>query len=190
MNDHAKGANEQTQYRALEGIIRQVLKTNPSANIVMMAFVDPDKIKDYYVGKIPVEIKVHQDIAKMFRLPIINLAKEVADSINAKEFTWEKDFKNLHPSPFGQEIYFRSIKQGLLVELARPVPLKPKTTDLPKQADKFAYKNRNYLAVYEAKAINNFELQPLRKPTDGVVSRCSFQQTQTNIAACNGFYSG
>ncbi|WP_448702624.1 SGNH/GDSL hydrolase family protein [Mucilaginibacter sp. AW1-3] len=174
VNDRGNGTNEQTQRRALEGIIRHVLKTNPDANIVMMAFVDPDKIKDYNSGKIPPEVQVHQDMAKMYHLPLINLAKEVTDRINAGEFTWEKDFKNLHPSPFGQEIYFRTMKQLLLVELTKPAPAKLTPSYLPKQADAFAYTNGNYLHVDAATALKDFTLNPAWKPADSVHTRPGF----------------
>jgi len=168
------GTLEQTQRRALEGIIRHTLKVNPYANIVMMAFVDPNKMKDYNSGKIPLEVQVHQDIAKKFHLPFINLAKEVTDRINANEFSWEKDFKNLHPSPFGQEIYFRSIKQLLSVELSKPVPAKLKPSYQPKETDPLVYVNGNHLGLDEAKGLNNFELIPSWKPNDDIATRPGF----------------
>jgi sialidase-1 len=174
VNDRGNGTNEQTQRRALEGIIRHVLKTNPYANIIMMAFVDPDKIKDYNSGKIPPEVQIHEDLAKMYHLPLINLAKEVTDRINAGEFTWEKDFKNLHPSPFGQAIYFRSMKQLFSVELAKPSPAKLIPSYLPKQADALAYTHGNYLAVGKATNLNGFTLDPNWKPADSVHTRPGF----------------
>ncbi|OCX52491.1 hypothetical protein BEL04_13595 [Mucilaginibacter sp. PPCGB 2223] len=174
VNDRGNGTNEQTQRRALEGIIRHVLKTNPYANIVMMAFVDPDKMKDYSAGKIPPEVQIHEDMAKMYHLPLINLAKEVTDRVNAGEFTWEKDFKNLHPSPFGQEIYFRTMKQLLSVELAKPAPVKLMPSYLPAQADALAYADGNYLAVGKATKLNGFTLDTNWKPADSVHTRPGF----------------
>jgi len=174
VNDRGNGTNEQTQRRALEGIIRHVLKNNPNANIVMMAFVDPDKMKDYNSGKIPPEVQIHEDMAKMYHLPLINLAKEVTDRINAGEFSWEKDFKNLHPSPFGQEVYFRTMKQLLSVELAKPAPSKLTPSYLPKQADALAYTNGNYLPVDRATDLKDFKLDPNWKPADSVHTRPGF----------------
>jgi len=174
VNDHGNGTNQQTQRRALEGIIRHTLKANPHANIVMMAFVDPDKIKEYNQGKIPAEVQLHQDLAKLFHLPFINLAKEVTDRINAGEFTWARDFKDLHPSPFGQEIYFRTIKQLLLEDLAKSTPAKIKPSYLPKQIAPFAYIDGNYLSINQAKALNGFTLNPSWKPADNVGTREGF----------------
>lgn len=174
VNDRGNGTNQQTQRRALEGIIRHVLKTNPYANIVMMAFVDPDKMNDYSSGKIPPEVQVHEDMAKMYHLPFINLAKEVTDRINAGEFSWDKDFKNLHPSPFGQEIYFRTMRQLLSVELAKSAPAKLMPSYLPKQADALAYTDGNYLAVSRAVNLNGFTLAANWHPADSVHTRPGF----------------
>ena len=37
----------------------------------------------------------------------------MGDRIARGEFTWEDDFRNLHPSPFGQKVYARSIRRTL-----------------------------------------------------------------------------
>lgn len=64
VNDRVNGTNEVTQRRAMEGIIRHALKANPQMNIVLMAFVDEDKMADYHAGKVPVEVQVHEALAK------------------------------------------------------------------------------------------------------------------------------
>ncbi len=63
-----------------------------------------EKLKDYERGKIPVTVNNHELIASYYHLPSVNLAKEVFDKIKAGEFSWAKDFKDVHPSPFGQNI--------------------------------------------------------------------------------------
>lgn len=93
----------------MEGIVRNALGSNPYCDVVMMHFVDPGKMKDYMAGKIPAVIRTHEGIADHYDVPTINLAREVTERIDNQEFTWEDDFKNLHPSPFGQGIYSRSI---------------------------------------------------------------------------------
>ena len=44
-------------------------------------------------------------------MPSIDLAREVTERIDAGEFSWDGDFKNLHPSPFGMSVYARSIER-------------------------------------------------------------------------------
>jgi sialidase-1 len=182
VNDHVNGTPETQQQRAIEGIIRHALHSNPYMNIVIMAFADEDKIADYNAGKIPFEIKVHDELSKHYHLPFINLAEEVAKRIAHKEFTWEDDFKNLHPSTFGQEIYFSSIKTllrkqwidnkaGKLVAAKPPPPLQP-----------LNYSNAKYMAVEEAINKKEFVVDPSWKPADNIKTREGFVNVPMLIA--------
>ena len=97
------------QVRGMEGVIRNLRTSNQAADIVMMHFVDPDKMKTYREGHEPQVITNHNKVAKHYGISTINLAKEVTDRIDNGEFSWEGDFKDLHPSPFGQGVYARSM---------------------------------------------------------------------------------
>lgn len=174
VNDSGNGTPPLTQRRALEGIIRQLMAHNPYTDVVMMAFVDPDKIKDYNAGKVPAEVGLHEATAKEFKLPFLNLAKEVRDRINAREFTWDGDFKNLHPSPFGQNIYFRSMQQLLSKAFDQPVPGKLVAHKLPVQSDPLVYTKGDYLDISKATALKGFELISNWKPTDSAHARAGF----------------
>ena len=44
-------------------------------------------------------------------IPDSKLAREVTERIHAGEFTWAKDFRDLHPSPFGHELYAKSVQR-------------------------------------------------------------------------------
>ncbi|MCK5705346.1 MAG: SGNH/GDSL hydrolase family protein [Cyclobacteriaceae bacterium] len=98
VNDPTNGRTSEEQIRGMEGIIRHAQKSNPKMDIITMYFVDPDKMEDYTNGLIPEVIKNHEKVASQYHVSSINLAKEVTDRINAGEFSWKKDFKNLHPS--------------------------------------------------------------------------------------------
>ncbi len=113
VNDRANATDSLTQLLSLEGIVRHARHSNPDMDIVLMSFADPDKNHDFDLGKIPAEIANHEHIADHYRLPSINLARTVYDKIQNGEFTWNEDFKDLHPSVFGQELYFNSIKSLL-----------------------------------------------------------------------------
>lgn len=109
VNDASNGRTKEEQIRGMEGIVRHLRYENPEVDIVMMHFVDPDKMDVYRKGGIPKVIQNHEKVAAHYKIPSINLAREVTDRIDAEEFTWEDDFKDLHPSPFGQGIYARSM---------------------------------------------------------------------------------
>jgi lysophospholipase L1-like esterase len=174
VNDHVNGTSEVTQRRAMEGIIRHALKANPQMNIVLMAFVDEDKMADYHAGKVPVEVQVHEDLAKKYHLPFINLAKEVTTRIDAHEFSWKEDFKDLHPSPFGQNIYFNSIKKLLETAFSRPVPKHLVSAKLPPAADPLNYENGAYGDIHKATAQNGFDIIASWEPSDKVPTRNGF----------------
>ncbi|WP_128543933.1 SGNH/GDSL hydrolase family protein [Larkinella soli] len=130
VNDRVNETDSLTQLRALEGIVRQARRLNPDMDIVLMSFVDPDKLADFAANRVPAEIANHERVAAHYGLPSINPAREVYDRIKAGEFSWEGDFKDLHPSPFGQELYFQTIRYLLETAPAKPAgkPVSPKKT--------------------------------------------------------------
>ncbi|MDR7045437.1 sialidase-1 [Dyadobacter sp. BE34] len=159
VNDRGNGFSEKAQIRALDGILRQMYAANPTANVVMMAFAEPKKNDDYEAGKEPVEVGVHERVAKYYGAVYINLAKEVYDRIKAGEFTWKYDFKDLHPSPYGQEIYAQTIKEMLKMESPAAGAIK-----LPAAMDRFSYEKGSYHKLEEAKNLKGFTLDPDWKP--------------------------
>lgn len=175
VNDRGNGTPEIQQRRALEGIVRQALKSNPHTDIILMAFADELKMEDYRSGKVPPEVRIHQEIASKYKLPFINLAEEVTRRIDNKEFSWKEDFKNLHPSPFGQDVYFRSI-QNLFERLRSKVfPASGLSAHvLPRAMEKKNYCSGRYVPVSQAQSIKGFQLNPAWKPKDGARTRPGF----------------
>lgn len=166
VNDPTNGRTAKEQIRGMEGIIRHAQKSNPKIDIVTMYFVDPDKMEDYTSGRIPEVIKNHEIVARQYQVSSINLAKEVTDRINAGEFSWEKDFKNLHPSPFGQIIYYNSIKSLLDTEWSNREmeSLKTKKQILPEKLDKYCYDIGKLISIEKALIFHGWEISPNWKP--------------------------
>jgi sialidase-1 len=186
VNDKANGTDSLTQLRALEGIVRHARESNPVMDIVLMSFVDPEKIADYQRGRVPVEVGNHERVAEHYGLPSINLALEVQERIHTGEFTWEDDFKDLHPSSFGQEIYFASIRR--LLELcveAAVIPNDKKRTAispmLTGSLDRGAY-----VPVSRARADAGWTLDPDWIPTDGKETRAGFVHCPVLMSAKPG----
>ncbi|MEQ9288192.1 MAG: GDSL-type esterase/lipase family protein [Cyclobacteriaceae bacterium] len=179
VNDATNGRSDTEQVRGMEGIVRNVRQSNPSTDIVIMHFVDPDKMSDYRQGIVPAVIRNHEKVAQHYNIPTINLAKEVTERIDNKEFTWEDDFKNLHPSPFGQQVYARSMIT--LLENAFSGHLDPddKITAHVQQPkiDPYSYDNGSLI---EAVSINNtkkWRSEPNWEPSTKVGTRPNY----TNI---------
>ena len=100
VNDATNSRNAKTQIRGMEGIVRHALQSNPEMDIIMMHFVDPDKMAAYNRGEEPEVILQHEKVADYYKIASINLAKEVNNRILNGEFSWKDDFKDLHPLSF------------------------------------------------------------------------------------------
>jgi len=177
VNDRVNGTDSLTQVRDLEGIIRHAKQNNPLVDVVMMEFADPDKNKDYKNGIVPTEIKNHELVAGYYNLPSIQLAKEVSDKLKNNEFSWADDFKDLHPAPFGQELYFATIKS--LLQVCRDTyDLKTQNTHhnppLPKPLNKFSFNNGSYYPLTRAKWDNKWTYTQNWSPQDQLGTREGF----------------
>jgi len=159
----------------MEGIVRHTLTNNPKADIVFMHFVDPGKIEMYRKGQVPLVIQNHERVAMHYQVPTINLAREVTERINADEFTWEKDFKDLHPSPFGQHIYFRSMK-AFLDKAWSGSPAGEIATDhyLPAPLDNSNYGTGALIDIHQIKAAKGWTVDEKWQPKDGKGTRDNY----------------
>ena len=172
VNDRTNGFSSEAQIRAMEGIVRHALIVNPKMDIVSMHFVDPDKIADYTAGIEPLEIQNHNKVASHYNIGVMNLAKEVTEKIAVGEFNWKDDFKDLHPSLFGQEVYFNSMKT-FLNNCFQNVDSNDKIQPLvlPKPLDEFSYFNGKYLDIKNAKSLNKWHFEESWNPKDNVSTR-------------------
>ncbi|MCX6224510.1 MAG: SGNH/GDSL hydrolase family protein, partial [Bacteroidia bacterium] len=152
--------------------------------IVFMYFVDPDKIEDYHHGITPQEILNHELVAKQYNIPSINLAKEVTDRIDAGEFSWEGDFRDLHPSPFGQTIYFRSIKA--LIEKSVINEKNFKSIKSVMKVDDNCYDSGCLVPVKEAAINKAWRIDPDWKPSDQKGTRADYADVTMLIGEVPG----
>ena len=189
VNDATNGRSNTAQIRGMEGIVRHARMANPFMDIVLMHFVDPDKMADYRAGKTPQVIMNHERIARHYRLPSLDLAKEVTERIDAGEFSWEKDFKNLHPSPFGQGIYARSMIAMLEKAFETPLSAQPclrphRMPDGP--LDPFSYENGSLLSISHARLEKGWKLNPNWQARPGERTRNRFVDVPMLVAETGG----
>ncbi len=185
VNDRANNTDSLTQVRALEGIVRHVLKVNPRTDIILMSFADPDKNNDYAQHLIPVEVKNHERIAAHYDLPSINLAKEISERLQHKEFSWEKDFVDLHPSPFGQQLYFESIK-ALLDTCFKRARHSSKKNHIPAPLDKYNFDKGRYVTVDKPYHDPGWKLDTGWVPSDNLPTRKGFVHKPMLISTLPG----
>lgn len=188
VNDSSNGRTATEQIRAMEGIIRHARMANPEMDIILMHFVDPDKIESYNNGIEPEVITNHNSVAEHYAIPTINLAKEVTDRINNDEFTWEDDFKNLHPSAFGQGIYANSMINFLSRSYSKDIDHHDEISSycLPEKLDHYSYDNGYFVNIATAQLDNGWHIDSLWNPTDGTGTRINYVDVPMLISETAG----
>ena len=187
VNDEVNSFNGKAQLRGMEGIIRHAMQRYPKMDVVMVHFVDPPKLEAYQKGIVPEVIKNHERVAENYQVNTINLAKEISDRIAAGEFNWKDDFKDLHPSPFGHEIYARSISLFLDDAYAKASSASLSSPhSLPKALDKFSYFSGKYLPVNVASDLQNWKYLSNWSPSDGVSTRNRYVNIPALVAEAPG----
>lgn len=190
VNDRVNGTDSLNQVLDLEGIIRHARRSNPAMDIIMMSFADPSKLDDYSKGELPVEVQNHELVAGHYHLPSINLSKEVYDKIQAGEFTWQYDFKSLHPAAYGQELYFQTIKSLLWhcidKEKKNIADTGEKIYMLPVPLNKWNFNRGAYYAVQNARVKNGWILDKDWKPAGSVRTRKGYVNCPMLIAVKPG----
>lgn len=176
VNDASNGRTNEEQVRGMEGIFRHIRYVNPTADIVLMHFVDPDKMEDYRNKKSPQVILNHEKVANHYNIPTINLAKEVTDRIDAREFTWKDDFINLHPSPFGQGVYARSIIDFLEASWKEASDDQKiiQNYSLPDKLDLFCYDQGKLIEVHSKMETNSWRYVRSWVPDDKAGTRSNY----------------
>ena len=188
VNDRVNGFGPETQILGMEGIVRHARESNPAMDVVVMHFVDPDKMAEYRKGIIPPEIQNHEKVAAHYGISTINLAKEVTERIDNGEFTWENDFKNLHPSPFGQHIYYQSMKTFLETCWSGFVADDDKLTayPLPAKLNEASYTKGILIPAVNAKPVKGWQAIQNWTPTDNIGTRDDFAKVPMLVAETPG----
>jgi len=176
VNDAGNGRTSMEQIKAMEGLVRHSRVANPQIDIVLMHFVDPGKMKEYRAGKEPLVISNHNIVADHYKIPTINLAKEITDRIDNEEFNWEDDFKNLHPSPFGQGIYASSIIQLLKNAYVDQLENGDKISshDTPGKIDEYCYDKGYLMDISSAQLYKGWKIDSSWSPGDDSKVRPNF----------------
>ena len=187
VNDDTNRRTNDEITRAMEGIVRHTLNSNPACDIVIMHFVDLGKMTDYRNGKVPEVIQLHEKVAEHYNISTINLAMEVTERIDAGEFDWENDFVNLHPSPFGQIVYSHSIKTFLETAWSSGfVDENSVDIEITEPLDNANYDNGILVEPNPSKNIKGWEMVGNWKPTHKIGTRANY----TNVPMLVGEYPG
>jgi hypothetical protein len=186
VNDAANGRTPLQQMRGMEGVVRQARLANPAIDILMLHFADPGKLESIRLGEQPEVILSHEKVAVHYGVPSVNLAEEVSERIQAGEFDWEADFKDLHPAPFGHELYARSVAR-LFDTAWAGTPVDPvRNHPLPESLDPFSYFAGRLVPLSAARPGTGFRLDPRWQPGDGALTREGFVAVPMLVAEAAG----
>ncbi len=174
VNDTSNTADPLHMLRGMEGVVRHMRTVSPLTDVVQLHFVMPPHMDDYNNGRVPASIAQHERVAVAYGNPSLNLALEVTDRINAGEFTWADDFKGLHPSPFGHQLYANSIARMLNAAFDSPAAAAPKPHLPPEPIDPQSYARGRFGNIAEARLLRGFQLDPAWKPGTNKGVRAGF----------------
>lgn len=171
--------------RGMEGVVRQMRRVSPQTDIVLLHFVHDQHLPTWAAGQVPYTIAAHEQVAERYGCPSLNLSHEVQERMAAGEFTWADDFRNLHPSPYGQQLYANSITR--LLDAAWRAPASASQPHpLPSPVDAASYAQGRFGDVREARSLSGFKLDPAWQPTDGKETRAGFVKVPALVATTPG----
>jgi lysophospholipase L1-like esterase len=109
----------------MEGMIRQIIRNNPKADICLIYTISGGQTKEYVNGAIPENIKGLDKIADYYGLPSIHLGMEAALMEKKGTLIWKSDTKSItdkvvfsldgiHPTLAGGNLYASSIARGMV----------------------------------------------------------------------------
>ncbi len=186
VNDTSNTADPAHMLRGMEGVVRHMRMVNPMTDMVHLHFVMPPHMDDYNKGNVPVSIAQHEKVAAAYGNVTLNLSLEVTDRINAGEFTWNRDFKGLHPSPFGHQLYANSITRMTEAAFSKPLAAAARPHALPALVDPRSYFRGRFGDIADARVLKGFTLDKAWKPTDRKGTRSGF----VNVPALVGTEPG
>jgi pimeloyl-ACP methyl ester carboxylesterase len=176
VNDHHNSRPSEARIRAVEGIIRQAHSLNPNIDIIQQYFVEPYNMEYIKRGDVAPEIADHNRVTAYLDIPAIDLAREVTERIRKGDFTWEQ-FKDLHPSPFGHDIYAARIANLFDTAWGNTNLSSAKITAHtlnPAPLDPLSYSRGRYIDLTTAKVTSGWTLVPTWKRSDKAGTRKQF----------------
>ncbi len=171
--------------RGMEGVVRHAREANPMTDIVQMHFVMPPHMENYRKGTVPVAVAQHEKVAEAYGCVSLDLAREVTQRIDAGQFTWKGDFRNLHPSRYGQRVYANSMMRMLEAAFRRGgAPAKHEVPE--RMVDPKSYSAGRFGSLADAKNLNGFQQVPSWTPADKKGTRKGYVKVPGLVATKAG----
>ena len=115
----------------MEGIVRQTLTKFPQCALIMVMYVNESLLKAADNGEDSVSIAAHTAVAQHYGITTVNLARELSQAINTRQWSWDA-YGGVHPNKNGYQLSSNliclAIEKGLQIppgESPLPQPLNP-----------------------------------------------------------------
>ena len=94
------GMKEARVLRSMEGIVRQVRRANPAAEMVFLYTIQKTSMAEVYdKGELPHTVRWHERVAEAYRIPSLNLGQIIWQTVKDGKATWADLLPdNVHPS--------------------------------------------------------------------------------------------
>ena len=159
-DDGDAGHTRRECIRGMEGIIRQTLRHNPQAALVITHFVSPRMLRQLQAGQTPISIRAHSDVAAHYGASTIHLATEVAEQISAQQITWQQ-YGGTHPGPLGNRLYATMVDRLLSAAWNQPraANFRRQPPSLPTQpVDPLHYGNGRFISLNLASFTSDWQI--------------------------------
>lgn len=103
-------ADPQRTVRSMEGIVRQIWRANPMADIVFV-YTTRSTFEPYHVaGQLPPSVMVHKSVAKHYGISEVNAGQSLWEEIRSGRMTWDQAMPDrVHPKDSGYAAYSEAV---------------------------------------------------------------------------------
>jgi hypothetical protein len=146
--------------RGMEGIVRHARRHHPSADIVIVYFINPGMLETWQSGQTPLPVRAHDEVAGHYGIATINLAKETAEQIKVGTLTW-KQFGGTHPGPIGNGLCASMIDRLMAMAWGESISMdaRPRAHPMPKLLDPHSYAHGRLIAPDEARGMRDMVVE-------------------------------
>lgn len=115
VNDSARGKGEpETLLRTMEGIVRQILRANPKAEIVFVYTTMKSNAEFHERGELPPAVIWHQKVADHYGIPSVNIGLPLWEKVKEGGGDWSRLLPdNVHPNDEGYAVYGETMRKFL-----------------------------------------------------------------------------
>ncbi len=146
--------------RGMEGIVRQILRHNPYADIVVTYFVNDHMLSLLSKNQPVLSSSSHEEVMEHYTIPVIALNSEISQRIQSGRLTW-KQYGGTHPGPTGNRICANMIERLLEKNWGTPIAENGNKVMhvLSEIMDKNSYDNGHFVSSDRPQIVKGWKLE-------------------------------